>query len=432
MNILVEKLKNMVKEKRDEGIPDNVIINSLKEELQYPILDFIYNSREYSHLIMYGGTLLRIGYDLSRMSEDLDFQTDKKFNFKKFRNDLIAYFKNTYDVDINVAIKSERLTGTDVATISFSNILEETGIKGYGLPTVLKIRVDVNFFSKASNFTTETIPKVKDTFAFSIKTYPASTLMASKVAAVLLRTKRGIGAETSDCKPRDIYDLIWYIGKKIIPDLEYLKAIHARTNKVMEARNILELFNALKRRVPNLDDKSFRQDLAPFFNNQTEYDEWHRNWRQRFITLINSYEIYEVRRKNNKPDLQSILVAKEFSTANRYFHYFFATEEPEKQIHFTCILSEYWYMWSEFRISGHRRNDIKFHTENVKFSELDYEYMGLFYTKIEDYIKRNDYIILQPELKTKVIRATADNLNTKKEIFLNRSLIVKERFEDLL
>ncbi|MBU1992640.1 hypothetical protein KKG51_03005, partial [Patescibacteria group bacterium] len=63
---------------------------------------------------------------------------------------------------------------------------------------------------------------------------------------------------------------------------------------------------------------------------------------------------------------------------------------------------------------------------------LDYGYAGLFYEKIEDYLKRNDYILLQPELKTKLIRAIADKLNVKTQIFLDRRLLLKERFEGLL
>jgi hypothetical protein len=384
---------------------------------------------------MYGGTLLRIGYNLSRMSEDLDFQSDKKFDFEKFKKDLTAHFKEIYDFEIDVAIKTERLTGTDVATISFPDILENVGIKGHGLPTVLKIRVDVNFFSQASGFALETIPITKDTFAFSIRTYPLSTLMASKIAAVLLRNKRGIGNEMSDCKPRDIYDLDWYMGKKIMPDVEYLKAIHARANKDMEARNILEVFDLMKKRVLNLDDKLFKHDLAPFFYNSAEFDDWHRNWKQRFLLLINSYEIFEIRKKNKKPDIQKISIKKDFSSDTRYFHYYlFTSEPPDNRVHFTFALSDYWYLFNDLKITGeHRRKDIESQIKNSReLSDLDFEYAGLFYTKIEDYLERNEYVVLQPELKTKLIRATADNLNIKTQIFLDRRLLVKEKFEDLL
>ena len=119
MNILTEKLRNIVTERRREGISDDIILNALKEELHYAVLDFIYNNQMYSHLVMYGGTLLRIVYGLSRMSEDLDFQTDKKFDFKKFSKDCAEYFKTTYAIDIIIQAKTERLTGTDYAFINF-------------------------------------------------------------------------------------------------------------------------------------------------------------------------------------------------------------------------------------------------------------------------------------------------------------------------
>lgn len=425
MNILIEKLRKIVTERRGEGISDDVILNTLKEELHYVVLDFVYNSKMYSHLVMYGGTLLRIVYGLSRMSEDLDFQTDKKFDFRKFSDDCAGYFKTTYAFDISIQKKTERITGTDYAYINFPYILEEIGMKGHGIPTVLKIRFDVNFFKNTSKFAVETIPITRGTYAFSIKTYPIATLMASKIAAVILRTKRGIGGGMADCKPRDIFDLDWYMGKKIIPDIEYLKAIHERAGKSIVIRNVLDVFDMLRIRVPNLDDTLFKNDLWRFFYNPTEYDDWHRNWRQRFMQLINSYETHKVKA------LTAVWVAKEFSTENRHFRYVFSTEEPGMSVTFLCTLSEYWYIFPDLRIgSGQRRRDLVVNIPNL--TDLDYEYIGLFYTKIEDYLKRNDYVVLQPEFKTRVIRATADNLNMKTQIFLDRRLLKITRFEDLL
>jgi len=435
MNILIEKLKAIVAEQRMEGTKDDVIINIIKEKLQYPVLDFIYNNRAYSHLIMYGGTLLRIAYDLPRMSEDLDFQTDKKFDFKKFEKDLIRYFETTYVIKINVTIKTERLNETEFAFINFPDILEEIGMRGHGLPTVLKIRFDVNTFSKASNFATEIIPKTKDNYVFSMKTYPLSTLMASKVAAVLLRTKRGIENETADCKPRDIYDLEWYMRQKIVPDIEYLKAIYARVGKDIEAQTILDVFDIVTKRVLNLDDDLFERDLKRFFYHPGEYDDWHRNWKERFRLLRNSYEIREVKKNNGAADLQEIYIAEDSSSDNRYFHFWFSAVEPMgERVKFTCILSEYWYIFNDFKISaGHRRKDIEDHIKsNRKLTELDYEYAGLFYGKIEKFLKRSNYVVLQSEIKTKLIRATADKLNVKTQILLDRRLLEKERLEDLL
>ncbi|MFA5947443.1 MAG: nucleotidyl transferase AbiEii/AbiGii toxin family protein [Candidatus Gracilibacteria bacterium] len=435
MNILIEKLKNVVSARRAQGTPDNVIINALKEELQYPVLDFIYNNKEYSNLIMYGGTLLRIAYGLPRMSEDLDFQTNKKFNLKKFAENIASHFKTTYDLAVEMKIKTEQLTGTDFAYIKFPNILEEIGLKGHGIWTKLQIRFDINKFSQALDFPIEQIPVTKDTYAFSIKTYTISTLMASKIAAVLLRGKRGIGNEMSDCKPRDIYDLMWYMDQKIIPDMDYLKAIHARVKMNMEATNVLELFDILLRHVGNLDDKLFTHDLSRFFYNPFEFEDWHRNWRERFRILRNSYEIYKIKKINNKPDLLEVRILANFSNNSTYFYFNFSTEEPiNNRVRFICGLSEYWYIFGNFRIlNGHRKKEIEnFIKSNKDLTELDYEYAGLFYEKIEDCLKRNDYILLQPELRTKLIRATADNFNVKTEILLDNRLLLKEKFENLL
>lgn len=435
MNILIEKLKKVVETRRAEGTPDNVILNVLKEELQYPLLNFVYNHKEYSHLIMYGGTLLRIAYGLPRMSEDLDFQTDEAFDFMQFEQDLIKHFKTTYGVDVEVKMKSERLSETNFAYIKFPDILEEIGLKGHGVWTKLQIRFDVNRFVHSTDFATEQILITKDTYAFSIKTYPIATLMASKIAAILLRPKRGIGKEISDCKPRDIYDLMWYMEQKIIPSMGYLKTIHAKRKIEMKANNVLELFDVLLKKVGNLNDQSFAQDLSRFFCNPIEFEDWHRHWRERFRMRRNAYEIYKVKHQNDRPDLMEVRVATDFSSDNRHFLFVFATEEPPgRRVKFACSLSEYWYSFSEFQIpAGHRRKDIEHCIEGKQeLTELDYEYAGLFYEKIKDYLMRNDYVLLQPALKTKLIRVTADQLNVKTQILLDRRLLIKERFEDLM
>lgn len=422
MNIFIEKLKKLVQELKSEGKTEFVIMNALKDYLHYAILDFVYNHRDYSHLVMYGGTLLRIGYGLPRMSEDLDFQTGKKFDFGKFRNDIITHFKKTFGADIDVTVPEaqsiEKSTETRFIRFPFLKELELDHLR-----TVLRIRFDVNYFPDTAHFDTETIPITKDTFAFAIRTYAISTLMASKVSAVLLRTRRGIGKEMSDCKPRDIYDLMWYMDKKIMPNLEYIKA------RGIPVKNLIELFDIFTHRVVNLKDNLFKADMANLFYNPYEYDDWHRNWRDRFMMLRNKYEIFKIKK------IDEIYFTKAFDTNIRYFTYDFLAE-PENIVRFKISLNVLWYTSSAHKIHPHfRRKDIESlmaHDEKIKLTDLDYEYAGLFYTKIEDYLKRNDYIVLQPELKTKIIRATGENLNVKTQILLDRRLLERINFESLL
>lgn len=428
MNILIENLKRIVLEQREKDRPDEVMINALKEELHYIVLDFVYNNASYSHLVMYGGTLLRIAYGLPRMSIDLDFQTDKKMDLKKFGEHLVEHFKTTYDTTITVREKTERLTGTDNMIISFPSLLNDVGIKRKdGLINVLKIHMDINWFPNLKDFAVEAIPKTHGNIVFSIKTYTLPTLMASKIAAVLLRTKRGIGDGIADCKPRDIYDLMWYMEKKTIPNIEYLKAIFERDGKNMGARNILDLFDMLQKRVTNLDDALFKRDLASLFYDPIGYDAWHARgtWRERFVQLRNAYTLHKVK------GFKAIWIAKEFSSNNHRIMYIFSTEEPGVDVTFTCALSEYWYIFADVKIGPeHKRKDLKYNIPNA--TELDDSYIGLFYTKIEDYLKRNENVVLQTEFTTKLIRASAEDLNVKTQILLDRRLLEKESFEELL
>ena len=88
-NIILE-MKNIVEESRGEASFVKVR-NKLKEYLHYFVLDFIYNS-EFKDMVFYGGSCLRIVYDLPRMSIDLDFEAEEGTDFNKFKESLKKYF----------------------------------------------------------------------------------------------------------------------------------------------------------------------------------------------------------------------------------------------------------------------------------------------------------------------------------------------------
>ncbi|MBN1971028.1 MAG: nucleotidyl transferase AbiEii/AbiGii toxin family protein [Candidatus Delongbacteria bacterium] len=417
-NILIKKLNQKVIELKTRDLTDLIIVNALKEELQHYILDFIYNESKYSNLIMYGGSLLRIAYDLPRMSEDLDFQTDKKISLKEISDDLITHFKNRYDLDIEVSINDREQSETKLLKIAF-DILNQLDLNISW--SKIKIRFDINYFKDASKLSTEIIPKVHDNLSYSIKTYPISTLMSSKILAVMKRTSRGIGKEKTSCKPRDIYDLIWYLKRNSYPDLEYFSL------KGEKYQTVLELFDAVKLRVANLEDKLFENDIAQFFYDRTDYDSWFNNWRQTFITLIDSYSIFKV------IDLVSINYKVELRHETRHIRYIYSSDN-NKEIMFFVSLAGDWIVFSNVRVnSGHEVSDLKEKIEsNYELKQIDYEYIGLFYKKIEDFIKRNKKVLYSNRYQTRLIRATADDLNPKEQIFLDKRLLEKIQLEELL
>ena len=196
-------------------------LNTLKEELQFYVLDFIYHHPEYSKWVMYGGSALRICYDLDRMSVDLDFevshQVDNRF-LNELKEETEKHFSKVYGTDSEFL----RITITNNRGITLKFRVGSL-IEGYASEWV-HVKIDINPFTPSSSIVTERMPQNHGQLSFAIRTYNLSSLMASKIAAIFLRGTRGVGEATYEEKGRDIYDLLWYMSKRIVPDLDYLKA----------------------------------------------------------------------------------------------------------------------------------------------------------------------------------------------------------------
>ena len=60
------------------------------------------------------------------------------------------------------------------------------------------------------------------------------------------------------------------------------------------------------------------------------------------------------------------------------------------------------------------------------------QYAALFYKKTENYLKKTNRIMLGRSRDTKLIRMTAEHLNRKEQIILNKSALLSCELEDLL
>jgi len=183
--------------------------NTLKEELQYYVLNFVYHHPEYSSWIMYGGSALRIVHGLDRMSVDLDFEVahtvTEKF-LERFKKEIEEHFLNTYGAGSDF-LTVKIITGRGLL-LKF-NVGEELS---FGHPSKqVHVKVDLNHFI-APKTVTERRPINRGQLSFVIMTYNMSALVASKLAAIFLRGTRGVGDAVYEEKGRDIYDLLWYIG----------------------------------------------------------------------------------------------------------------------------------------------------------------------------------------------------------------------------
>lgn len=405
--------------------------NKLKEALQYYVLDFIYHHPEYSKWVMYGGSALRIIHGLDRMSVDLDFEiankVDKDF-LEKLKVEIEKHFVEKYGTT------SDFLT---LKTISTRSLLLKFNVgDALNLGHTSKqvhVKIDINHFV-APKTVTERRPINHGQASFVVLTYNKGALMASKIAAILLREERGIGDKTYEYKGRDIYDLLWYMREKTVPDFDYLNA--KLKEKKREMPNIRALFDTLTTDLLNYEkmDECLKADGLPhLFENPHQFDNWQNTWRDDYLRSLDNYKIRTVK------GLERAVIYNDLMHDTYSFIYWYKTED-NNLVRIVCTISDYWILFREgdltIEIDKELEKKIEF-SSNGSTSRQDpqdklKQYATLFYRKTENYLKKTDRVMLGDVIATKVIRITADNLNPKEQLLLNRSALESRELDDLL
>ncbi|MCR4314410.1 MAG: nucleotidyl transferase AbiEii/AbiGii toxin family protein [Candidatus Uhrbacteria bacterium] len=400
-------------------------LNALKEELQFYVLDFIYHHPEYNKWIMYGGSALRICYDLDRMSVDLDFEVSHEIEndfLNELKKEAEKHFSRVYGIDSEFLKIST--TNNRGITLKFR---AGSLIEGYASEWV-HIKVDLNHFAPASGVMTERIPQNHGQLSFVIRTYNLSSLMASKIAAIFLRKTRGVGVAIYEEKGRDIYDLLWYMGKKIVPDLDYLRA-----KNVAEAKDYHTLFAKLSIKMSHASEKNLKDDLTPLFLDSRHITNWLTNRIETYHRLREAYKIRAVLK------FEKVRVFEDFRSDVFSFIFEYRTKEDDP-VRIICNLSEYWFLFKDIEVTFPINKIV---SDNIEFSsngsasrstseKKQTEYASLFYEKIEAYLKKVHYELAGDTLTTKLIRVTADKLNQKEQIVLRKEDLLSCDFDDLL
>lgn len=397
--------------------------NALKEELQFYVLNFIYHHSEYNKWIMYGGSALRIIHGLDRMSVDLDFEISRAVTEKfleELKKEIEKHFLNTYGADAD--FMTAKVTTGRGLLLKF-HVGEELSF-GHASKQV-HVKIDLNHFV-APKTVTERRPINRDQLSFVIATYNMSALMASKLAAIFLRGTRGIGKVVYEEKGRDIYDLLWYMGKKVVPDFDYLSA------KGIDAKDPRALFDKLTLQMNKVSDQNLKQDISSLFVNRNFIENWLENWRESYLRLLDDYKICTV------TELESIRVYQDFHSDNFSFVYRYKTEEGGS-VRITYTISDYWILFLEgglpIEADKTLEDKIEFGSNGVSSrppsKDKLRQYATLFYRKTEKYLKKTNWIMLGNSIVTKVIRMTADNLNQKEQIVLTKSALLSCELDDL-
>lgn len=261
---------------------------ALREILQEIALVGLWRGKFFEHAAFYGGTALRIFYNLDRFSEDLDFTLltpNPEWSWKPFgdaiKNELTSFgFDVSFiekDKKSQTAIKSAFLKTPTVQELIKIGVHSDL-LKGAHPETMIRIKVEIDTnppsgYEYEQKFLSQPIP-------VSIRCVNEECLFAGKMHAALFRAWKG------RVKGRDWYDMVWFIRRKIPLNLTAFAKLNGYENGLSRA----EFLKMSKERIDSLDVTSAIEDVINFVRDpesikKTWSKEFFHHWIDNILTL---------------------------------------------------------------------------------------------------------------------------------------------------
>lgn len=277
-------IKQMLSKYEIKNINDEV--NALKEIIQEIIISGLSRGGFFDKAAFYGGTALRIFYNLDRFSEDLDFALitpNKDFDISKY----FAYIEKelqAYGLNLEISSKQKDIETNITRAFVKGNTLEhifkffpndENHEYNYILKDIkIKFEVDIN---PPSGATYEEKYKLLPS-PHQINLYDKESLFAGKIHAILCRNWK------TRTKGRDLYDYIFFLANNTSVNLELIK------NKLIKSEyidskdnfNINILKELLIKKFNEIDYNEAKEDIIPFIKNVDVLNLWSSEF---FVTI---------------------------------------------------------------------------------------------------------------------------------------------------
>lgn len=283
MNNIIEQMlsKYDIKNTNDE-------INALKEIIQEIVLSGLSRGNFFNEAAFYGGTALRIFYNLDRFSEDLDFallEPNKDFDISKYFNYIEKELK-AYGINLNITTKEKSFDSNITSAFLKGDTLElilkffpsEEEHKYDHILKNLKIKLEVDI-NPPMGATYEDKYKLLPS-PHQIKLYDKESLLAGKIHAILCR------GWNNRVKGRDLYDYIFFLASDTKVNIELLKNKLIESNYIKENDkfDISELKKILINKFEKIDYTKAVEDVKPFIKNIDNLNLWSKEF---FIEITN-------------------------------------------------------------------------------------------------------------------------------------------------
>lgn len=252
--------------------------NALHEVMQQIALAGLYRGGFFNKAAFYGGTCLRIFYQLQRFSEDMDFsllQPEEHFTLEDYFEPITVEFK-ALGREISIT-KKEKKQQTNVES---AFLKDDTAIYNLQFRTEqrvkIKIEVDVN---PPTGFISEhkllLLP-----FSFMTRCYALPDLYAGKMHALLFRNWK------TRIKGRDWYDFEWYVRNNVPLNFNHFCERTYQFGSLQRGELTKETFKQLlKEKIAKTSIEMVKSDVRPFIRNQGEMDIWSTDY---FLQLVDA------------------------------------------------------------------------------------------------------------------------------------------------
>lgn len=253
-------------------------INALKEIIQELVISGLSKSDFFNRAAFYGGTVLRIFYDLDRFSEDLDFalvSPDKNFDLSAyfpFIEKEVSLYGLNLKVDTKIKTKESNISSAFLKGDTMEHILiffSESNLQNNSKllrDIKIKFEIDINPPSGAEY---EIKYKLLPT-PHSVRLYNKESLFAGKIHAILCRNW------SHRTKGRDLYDYAFFLSKNIKVNMNLVKSKLVESNVLKDDDNfdINILKNMLNEKFKLIDYDAAKNDAAPFLDDSTKLNIW--------------------------------------------------------------------------------------------------------------------------------------------------------------
>ncbi|MEI8024928.1 MAG: nucleotidyl transferase AbiEii/AbiGii toxin family protein [Pseudomonadota bacterium] len=247
---------------------------ALKEVIQEVALLGLWRSKFFEHAAFYGETALRIFYGLDRFSEDIDFSLTKKHENFRLDDYLNAIKSELQSYGFMVSVEKKVKSTLSSVESAFIKGNTQTHLIHIGSKSKthrdrqIKIKLEVDTDPpEGANFIANVLLMP---IPFSVLTYDLPSLFAGKLHAALCRQR------VQNVKGRDWYDVLWYVGRGVAPNIFHLEKRMRQSGHYLESDplTLSAVKYLLDQKLRTIDMNALKEDIRPFIFDTDRLEAW--------------------------------------------------------------------------------------------------------------------------------------------------------------